>query len=81
MRSGPVFDSIRNLQVRCPEERRLGERDGEPKIRRKGVEPIKEESDLLKGPDNGDIINVGRDCDADQAVRGTLKDRLETEAE
>ena len=61
MRVGPVFNKARDLRVRGPEERRLGEGEREPKVSRESIEPFKKDGRLFNGPNSSNIINVGRD--------------------
>jgi hypothetical protein len=50
MRMSPLFHVIRHLRVRSPENGRLGEGDGETKVRGESVETVKEDSHLIEGP-------------------------------
>ena len=80
--SCPELNVVRDRQVRGPENRRLRKREGEAKRWRQSAQALKEDGDLLKRPDSGDIINVGRDSsETIEAVSRFLKDGLQAETE
>jgi len=55
---GPGTDSDRDLLVRGPEERGLRKGNGEAEGVRKGVKALVKYGSLLKGPYNGNVIDV-----------------------
>src|SRR6185436_7350359 len=58
-----ALNVVRDRRVGRPEKRGLRQREGEAKRWRQSTQALEEDSNLLKRPDSGDIINVGRDSE------------------
>jgi len=75
----PALNAVRDRQVRAPQNRGLGKREGKAKRWRQSGQALKENGDLLKRTDSGDVINVCRHSKIIEAMRCFLKNGLQAE--